>query len=329
MIGMLGAVLLLVGASQLQAQTPRYQWNFNSAGASGTGIPSITAGGGTLSTAIGAGNFTGTGVTGTAPSDWTYKGATSSDGVRSAADISALGTNQAITVTFWMNSSVAYASQQNNLCRLLMLGNSTGYDESSGNASPGFSLALNGGTGLNYNINNGTQPFLAGVFTPYSAGQWVFVALEYDGTGSPTSSSALGAAIGNSSANLALLLGTTASSVGAPIMLPLATTGGTSPGPITNTATMALMVGNRNSGGRGFQGKIDNINIFTNQLLTSVQLESLQISDLCHLPDGGSFSLSQSDHAGRNAPSVWRRWRRDGTLYLSMANGRRWRRNFN
>jgi len=211
--GILGAAMLLISATGLEAQTPLYLWSFD--GVTGTGVPSITAGGGTLSTALGAGSFTGVGVTG-ASTNWAYNGTTSSDGYESAANISALGTNQAITVTFWINSSVAYASQQNANCRLLMLGNSTGYDESSGNGSPGFSLALNGGTGINYNVNNGTQPFLAGVFTPYTAGQWVFVALEYDGTGSPTSSSALGAAIGNNSANLALLLGTRTASVGSP-----------------------------------------------------------------------------------------------------------------
>jgi PKD repeat protein len=318
--GMAGtACLLLAGATGLPAQTPVYQWNFN--GATGTGVPSITAGGGTLSTLIGAGSFTGAGATGLG-TDWAYQGTSASDGCRNAGDLSGLGTISNLTVTFWINPAVAYASLPTTLARLLMLGNASSYDESAGNASPGFSLALNG-TGLQYNINNGSEPIQANVFTPYSANQWVFVVMEYDGLATTNFSSALGAALGNSSGNLAFITGTTTASIGSPIMENLPVNGKSiSPGPITNTAPMYFFVGNRASGGRGFDGLIDNINIYTN-LLTLSQLESLRISGYATTLTAGAYAsagnpvplgttvILSAAVGGGNAPYTYQ-WQADG-----------------
>lgn len=275
---LLAIAMLAAGlGAAVHAQTPIYKWNFD--GASGTGVPAITAGGGTLSTLLGSGSFTGAGPLGGA-TDFAYNGTGTSDGARSAADISGLGTLNQMTVTFWVRSSVAFTSQGNASARILMLGNSTGYDEAGGNSSPGFSLALAGSTGLQYNINNGTQPSQSGVFTPYAANQWVFVVVEYDGTSGPYYSGAMGTALGNNSRNLAIMTGTDAASIGAPTMEAMTISDySTSPGPITNTATMCLLVGNRNSANRGFMGRIDDIRIY-NTLLTSNQLEAVRLSNL-------------------------------------------------
>jgi hypothetical protein len=277
---LLAIAMLAAGfGAAVHAQTPLYQWSFN--GVSGTGVPSITAGGGTLST-LGSGSFTGAGPSGAA-TDFAYNGTGTSDGATSAADISGLGTLNQMTVTFWIRSSVAYTSQGNSSARLLMLGNSTSYDESNPGSAPGFSLALAGSTGLQYNINKGVQPSQGSVFTPYAANQWVFVVVEYDGTaGGAYYSGAMGTALGNSSRNMAIMTGTDAASIGAPTMVPMTISDySTSPGPITNTATMCLLVGNRNNGSvnRGFMGRIDDIRIY-NSLLTSNQLETVRTSDL-------------------------------------------------
>ena len=258
----------------VKAQTPLYQWNFN--GVSGTGTPSITAGGGIFA-AYGAGSFTGAGLT-AAGTDFTYNGTAVGDGAVTPANISGLGTNNTLTVTVWMKPSVSYASEPTAVSRLVMMRNSTTAVENSG-AAGGFTFALNGSTGLEMGMDRAPTAVIPNVFSSFVAGQWVFVALEYDGNGTPTSSSALGSAIGNNTRNAALMIGTTTTSLGAPTMQAIALTGGlVSPGLITNTTTMALQIANRNNNKqRGFNGQIENINIFTN-LLTISQLETLRIS---------------------------------------------------
>ncbi|MBC8095457.1 MAG: hypothetical protein H7Y43_06570, partial [Akkermansiaceae bacterium] len=318
--GVVGALLLFAGATAIHAQTPLYQWNFDDV--SGTGVPSITAGGGTL-TPFGAGSFTGVGQSGGA-TDFTYLGTAAGDGATNALDISGMGTNGHLTVAFWINPSVAYASQPGpTFARFVMMGNSVNYDNN-GN-SPGFSFSQNG-QGLEIGVNRSVTRVVPNVFTPYTAGQWLFVALVYDGTsGSGTNSSALGAAVGNSVANSALVIGTSTSSVGAPTMTPLTlvnnTTSVISPGPITNSPTMVLLVGNRNSNkNRGFIGQIENIHIFTN-LLTASQLEALRISGFAttltagatksHNPViAGNTVLLSAGAAGGTAPYSYQ-WQAD------------------
>ena len=60
---LLAIAMLTAGfGAAVHAQTPVYKWNFD--GGSGTGVPAITAGGGTLSTLLGSGSFTGAGPSG-------------------------------------------------------------------------------------------------------------------------------------------------------------------------------------------------------------------------------------------------------------------------
>lgn len=325
MAGLVGtAVLLLTGAINLQAQTPVYQWTFD--GGSGTGVPPITAGGGTLTTGGTTASFGGPGVSGAA-TDFAFTN-NSSGIATNNADISGLGTNSFLTVTFWMKASVAYASQSQVNARLLMVGSSLGYDEgATGSASaPGglFTFALNTGTNLQIGVGPSITPVVTGAFGPYSAGQWVFVAFEYDGsTGNAFFNPAMGTAIGNSSKNGALFLASTNSSIGVPTMMAITTNFSTSYGILTNTTSMVLQVGNRANLGRGFQGSIDSINIYTNQLLTPAQLEAVRIYTM-----PTTVTLTNSDAATTssfNAAGQWSNALAPNSLtdYLTGTNGLR------
>jgi hypothetical protein len=277
------AALAMGLAARSQAQTLLYQWNFN--GVSGTGVPNVTAGGGTL-TASGVGSFTGTGVSG-GTGDFAYS-STGASGYANAGITTAgnaltglSGVNQ-FTVTFLINPYLTYLSQPaisgTNVARFIQIGPTSGYDESgvntqggANNANAGISIAQSGSS---LQVGYGQAPtYLApDVFAPYSSNQWLLVAFEYDGTAaSATSSSALQSAIGNGLGDAAVFTGNGV--LNAPIMLGMTNTAGA----VISTGLAAselMMLGNRNSANRGWDGEIEGVSIY-NGLLSTSQLDAL------------------------------------------------------
>lgn len=307
-------------AAQAQAPTPVYRWSFD--GGSGTGVPTNTAGGGTL-IAAGTGSFASNGLSAVA-TDFSFKTTSSAGIATNISDISGLGVVGRLTVTFWMNPTVAFSNQQA-FSRLLMMGTNNAYDEASGGGNPpGFSIALNGGTNLECGVGpSRTVVTAGGLLGNYPSNQWVFVAYEYDGAGSNAFfSSALGTAIGNNSRNYALMLGTTNASVGPPTMLAMTLADfSTSPGSITMVPTETLLVGNRRGLDRGFFGAIDNINIYTN-LLTTAQLEAVRVYTVPGVNLTNSDAVTASSFA---AAGQWSNAVAPGLLndYFTITNGLR------
>lgn len=209
-----------------------YQW-----GLDGTGVPSVTAGGGTLTVSnstngssyfSSTGGWTGQPTDGYYASGGTNPGTTNQYGTADPAGVAAtssgnvltgLGTLGSFTVTMFVNPAEAWGTTSGtaaiNNSRLMMLGPS-GYDE--GTSSPGFALAINNGNAFQVAIGGqsfGINPTLAsnagsisstltGASQSANTGQWVFVAFSYDGSATganPYADSAISSATGGAEAN--------------------------------------------------------------------------------------------------------------------------------
>lgn len=291
-LGLAAAVLGLTVCAQPAAAAPLYEWNFNGA----SGVPNVTAGGGTLTitnSLNGASTFAGTGVSGVA-GDNAYDGfngvnqynTANPAGIASttAANVATgFGTLSQFTVTFWMKPNNAFRMPNQNgasiNARLMMAGTSASYDQGTG----GFHVSLNDSNRLQRGVN-GANPITSqdlSTFLPsrgIAPDDWVFVAFGYDSDPAVFFNTNIRNATGNEVSNNAYMyLGgrhqQTVLYDGGAVLAG----GNVTPGAVSLGSSAFVFAGNRSNLNRDFTGLIDNLQIH-NTLLNKADLEAVRLS---------------------------------------------------
>ena len=285
------------------APIPLYEWNFDGA----TGVPTVSAGGGTLSlknSTNGLSTFNGVGVTGNA-FDQAYDGYNGVNQYNTAnpagiaetgsANVAVgMGTLSQLTVTFWMKANSAWPMPSQNgstiNARLVMAGPTVGYDQGAG----GFELTLNSSDKLQKG-GNGNNPISANAFSTFlpangmSTSDWVFVAFAYDSDASVFFDAAIRAATGNAVSNNAYVY--VGSKAAAPVLFDsngVLAAGNVSPGPVALGSSAFVLLGNRDSLSRDFTGMIDDVRVY-NSVLSVSDLDAVRQAALT--PEPASLGL--------------------------------------
>jgi len=258
-----------------------YQWNFNRSDGSNTG----TGSGGTLTANVGTGATTGSfsqsGVSGNA---WDHCLQTSNahdnwwgSDIGNSAAVSSLNlsTLNQFTITMWVKRSGG------NDADLLNIGSTTTPGSSS---NPGISIGLNGNwnNGMRVGVN-GYNAWTGDLWGDGYNGNWVFVAIAYNGLNNNLYWDPTMAGLYGSNDNGAIITGDTSTSASLATTMkittrwdwwndPSATAGVAAVG---STATAFLA--NDGANANGFSGNLDDVRIY-NSLLSVAEIEAVRQS---------------------------------------------------
>lgn len=275
------------------AVDPLYQWNFNSANGANTG----TGSGGTLAANVGSGtgdwtsgSFSGAGVSG-AVGDNAYQGYNSfsdywgnfySD-AGGLGNLNLTGLNQ-FTITMWIKRSGG------NTPDILNIGSTTTPGSSS---NPGISIGFDWGDKMRVGVN-GANAWLGDFWGAGSNnGQWVFLAIAYDGNaGFGWTSTAMSTTYG-ATRNMAIITGDTTTAASISDANAGVHNGGwwDGPGAPAVGATATAFIGNNGSDTAGYSGQLDDIRIYSS-LLSVSEIDAVRLQAVQPVPEPSTLALA-------------------------------------